>query len=202
MIKKYTDEEREFIQNNYKGISTRELTERFNLAFGEKITEAQMKGYKGRYKLWSGVCNRFQKGHVPNNKGKKMSREMYEKAHPTMFKKGNVPVNYRPVGSERVNVDGYIEIKVADPNKWLLKHRVVYEREIGEIPKDSAVFFLDGDKQNCELSNLKLVKRSELLIMNRYHLFQNNAELNDAASNLARMIHIANSKNKERKEKC
>ena len=30
------------------------------------------------------------------------------------FKKGNVPKCHRPVGSERVNVDGYVEVKVAD----------------------------------------------------------------------------------------
>ena len=35
----------------------------------------------------------------------------------TWFKKGHIPANYRPVGSERVNADGYIEVKVADPNK-------------------------------------------------------------------------------------
>ena len=29
-----------------------------------------------------------------------------------MFKKGNVPANHRPIGSERITVDGFVEIKV------------------------------------------------------------------------------------------
>ena len=46
------------------------------------------------------------------------------------LKKGNRPHNYRPVGSERITVDGFIEIKVADPNKWDLKSRVIYQEKI------------------------------------------------------------------------
>lgn len=200
--RKYTDEQRQFILDNYKGISTKELTDLFNKRFATDLKESTMKGYKGNHKLWSGYDCRFPKGHVPQNKGKKMPPEVYEKAKATMFKKGQAPVNYKPVGSERVSVDGYIEIKVEDPNKWRLKHQLVYERAYGPIPKDSVVFLLDRNKQNCELSNLKLIKRSELLIMNRYHLYQKQAELNDTASNLARMINVQNELIKERKEKC
>jgi hypothetical protein len=66
-------------------------------------------------------AHRFKPGTTPPNKGKKMSPELYAKCAPTMFKKGRPALNQRPVGSERVNVDGYIEMKIQDPNKWALK---------------------------------------------------------------------------------
>lgn len=60
------------------------------------------------------VASRFQPGNVPFNKGKKLSAELYAKAQPTMFRKGNVPWNHKEIGAERVTVDGYIEVKVAE----------------------------------------------------------------------------------------
>lgn len=194
----YTDEMRQFILDNYKGIYAKELAKRFNERFGTNVTADAMKSYRTRYGLNSGLTGFFSKGQIPHNKGKKMSPEVYEKAKATMFKKGNVPVNYRPVGSERITKDGYIEIKVKDPRTWKLKHRIIWEEANGPVPKGSAIIMLDGDKTNCELSNLKLVKRSELLIINRYSLFQDDAELNDTAANLAKMIDTVNEKKKKR----
>ncbi|MBJ6945602.1 HNH endonuclease signature motif containing protein, partial [Vibrio cholerae] len=70
-------------------------------------------------------------------------------------------------GSERVNVDGYVEIKVAEPKTWKLKQRVIYENEIGPIPDGYKVRFLDGDKTNFEPSNLVLVSSSENAFLNK-----------------------------------
>lgn len=108
-------------------------------------------------------AHRFQKGHTPQNKGKKMSPELYAKCAPTMFKKGNTPGNHRPVGSERVNKDGYIEVKVAEPNKWKCKHRIIWERVHGSIPKGFNIQFIDGNPQNCVIENLYIISRAEQL---------------------------------------
>ena len=94
----------------------------------------QRAGYEAS-KSPASIARRFQNGSVPLNKGKKVSPEIYAKMQPTMFKKGQTPVNHRDVGSERVNVDGYLEIKVAEPNRWRLKHRVIWEQVNGAIPK-------------------------------------------------------------------
>lgn len=105
------------------------------------------------------VAHQFRKGHVPPNKGKKVSPELYAKMQPTMFKKGRPSLNHREVGSERVNVDGYIEVKVAEPNKWRLKNRVVWEQANGPIPPGHNVQFRNGDKLDCRLENLYLIDR-------------------------------------------
>lgn len=185
---------RKFILENYTGISARELAERFNAEFGTDVTSGQIKSYKGNHRLNSGLTGNFPKGHIPHNKGKKMPFEVYEKVKTTMFKKGHMPTQHKPVGSERVNVDGYIEVKVEEPAKWRLKHNVVWEQHNGEIPKGAVVMFLDGNKLNIEIDNLKLIKRSELLIMNRYNLYGANADITEIGTNLAKLIDVTNKK--------
>lgn len=107
------------------------------------------------------VAARFTKGHHPSNKGKKMPPEVYSKVARTMFKKGQTPVNHRDVGSERVNVDGYIEIKVAEPNRWRLKHRVIWEQVNGEIPRGHNVQFKNHNPLDCRIENLYLISRED-----------------------------------------
>ena len=107
------------------------------------------------------IAARFQKGHVPFTKGKKMPPEVYAKISKTMFKKGHAPTNHRDVGSERINVDGYIEIKVAEPNKWRPKHRVIWEQVNGEIPKSHNVQFKNRNPLDCRIENLYLISKAD-----------------------------------------
>lgn len=61
-----------------------------------------------------------------------MPPEVYAKVHPTMFGPGNRPANWKPVGSERVNIYGYVEVKVKEPRTWRVKARVLWEQATGE----------------------------------------------------------------------
>ncbi len=124
----------------------------------------------------------MKNGNIPFNKGKKgyMSAEQYEKCKQTMFKKGNIPANHRPIGSERVGKDGYILIKIQDKNlqkNWMPKHRYLYEQKYGKIPEGYKLIFADGNKLNFDLDNLVLVSYSEELIMNRRGLISDNADI-------------------------
>lgn len=107
------------------------------------------------------IATRFSKGHIPPNKGKKVSPEAYEKMSVTMFKKGQVPINHREVGSERVNRDGYIEIKVAEPNKWRQKQRMVWESHNGKIPAGMNIQFKNHNTQDCRIENLYMISKAE-----------------------------------------
>lgn len=107
------------------------------------------------------IATRFHKGQIPPNKGKKVSPEIYEKMSPTMYKKGHISENKREVGAERVNVYGYIEIKVAEPNVWRLKHRIVWEQHNGVIPAGHNVQFKNHNTQDCRIENLYLISKAE-----------------------------------------
>ena len=107
------------------------------------------------------IATRFSKGHIPPNKGKKVSPEVYEKMSVTMFKKGHTPVNHREVGSERINVDGYIETTVAEPNVWRLKHRIIWEQHNGVIPAGYNVQFKNHNTQDCRIENLYIISKAE-----------------------------------------
>lgn len=177
MPHKYTREETEFIINNQKGIGNSELTQMFNTYFNLNLKVSQVMAFKKNHKLSSGLDGYFVKGYIPFNKGKKGIGGW----KPTQFKKGNRPHNHMPVGSKRVNSDDYIDIKIADPNKWRAKHILVWEEHNGPVPKGYAVIFGDGDNRNFEPDNLILVSRKQLLILNKNKLIQNDADLTRTA---------------------
>lgn len=197
---KYTDEMKQFILDNYKGRYNQELADLFNQKFNTNITSRTIKSYKANNKLNSGLTGKFRKGQTPHNKGKKMPKEVYEKVKHTMFAKGNVPPNHRPVGSERISKDGYIEVKVAEPNKWRLKQRVVYEEAKGEIPEGCPIIFLDGNKRNFDIDNLRCITRSELLYLNCNGL-NNSNEITETGILMARLDRAKNKKKQELKDK-
>lgn len=117
----------------------------------------------------NGVAHRFVKGQAPPNKGQKMSKIVYEKVKATMFKKGQRPVNWKPDGSERVDVDGYTLIKVN--GKFLLKHKYLWEQVNGPMPKGHAIVFKDGNRFNFNIENLECITRQELMLKNTIHKY-------------------------------
>jgi hypothetical protein len=115
-----------------------------------------------------GRKTRFRKGTVPPNKGKKqtefMSKEAIEKTKATRFRKGLVPHNHKPIGYERINRDGYIEVKVRDEKytrNFELKHRLIWEKHFGPIPESHNIQFKDGNKLNCKIENLYMISRAD-----------------------------------------
>lgn len=105
-------------------------------------------------------ATQYRKGCVPPNKGKKwseyMPKDKQERCRTTQFKKGHVPHNKKPVGYERKTVDGYWEVKVAEPNVFEAKHRIIWEKQYGPIPDGMNVSFRDGNKENFDIGNLML----------------------------------------------
>ena len=139
----------EFMLEYIPGHTEAEIRQAFDERFGIVLTEANIGNFKYKYKIKSGTHGgQFQKGQEAHNKGQKVSKEVYEKMAPTMFKAGNIPNNYRPIGSERIDCDGYVMVKVADPKSWRLKQRVLYEQYHGvKLEKSDVVLFLDGDNK-------------------------------------------------------
>lgn len=196
----WNEEEKEYLKQVTPGHHYSEIQELINKKFNLDLTWEQIKGAIGRYKLSTGLTGNFPKGHIPHNKGVK--GVIYEGSKKTWFKKGQAPVNWRPVGSERITVDGYTEIKVDEPNEWRLKQQFIWEQVNGEIPKGHVVIFGDGDKSNFDIDNLILVSRKKLLVMNKNKLIQEDAELTKTGTIIADvLIKIGEIKTNERKDK-
>lgn len=119
----WSTEEKEYLKQITPGHHYKEIQEIMNKKYNLDFTVGQIKGAVSRYKLNTGFTGQFDKNHIPFNKDKKGT--CAKGSEKSWFKKGDMPVNHRPVGSERVNVDGYCEIKVSEPRKWRLKHNVI-----------------------------------------------------------------------------
>lgn len=85
---------------------------------------------------------------------KKDNEWLLSKCSKTTFKKGHVPANKVELGHERKDKDGYWLVKVAEPNVFKHKHRVLWEKHYGPIPKGLVVSFIDGNPDNVCIGNL------------------------------------------------
>ena len=171
----YSEEEIEYLIKVSSGRPNKEITRMFNEKFKLNISKKAISGTRKRHGIKNGLDGSFKKGHVPHNKGKKGIS--YEGMKPTQFKKDNKPHNYKPVGSERITKDGYVEIKIADPKTWKGKHILIWEAANGTVPKGHVIIFGDGNNRNFDINNLLLVSRAQLLILNSKNLIKNDAYL-------------------------
>ena len=89
----------------------------------------------------------------------------------------------------QIDINGYILIKVKEPNAWRLKHRIMYEKYHNvKLTSDDAVIFADQNKLNLEKDNLILISKSQLLKMNNEKLIFNNKELTKTGANIAELM--------------
>lgn len=264
---RYTKEQIDFIKDNVKGISNEELTERFNKRFGTNLTPLQIKGYRNKHGVTSGLREKFTneqkiwiidhidcgnskviaqmfnetfgtnfnnrsilriiqesgyRSFTPHKFSKKQNEWFKQNAHDITYEqltekfnntfntdlnksqirhkivrlglqKGIVladeyPCKPHPLFAEVERTGGYTYIKIAEPDVWVLKHRYVYEKEIGEIPEGYIVMFLDGNKKNIVKENLCLAKIRPHAIASVQGLFCDDVEINKTALLIGEVI--------------
>ena len=133
---------------------------------------------------------RFKKGQAAWNKGIKNSTGTSE----TRWKKGNIPPTSRPVGYERINRDGHIEIKVEGHRQMVYKHRWVWGQHNGEIPKGMIVSFRNGIRTDCRIENLILLTRAELVRLNQSFIKYSTPETHESCILMAKLKDTINRK--------
>lgn len=149
------------LKENYPYKETSEVAKMLGLTTKQIICRARRLKLHKSPEVFKGIRENgmFLKGHVPFNKGKKqhefMSEEVIQKTIATRFKKGQIPVNVKNVGYERITRDGYVEIKTE--KGFVLKHRMLWEKYYGKIPKRHVIRFKNGNKQDVRIENLELV---------------------------------------------
>lgn len=180
---KFTPEQIAWLTANRYELNNIEVVKQFNQHFNlnlvtHQVTQACIRrGIKHK-------TNGFQKGQTTWNKGLKGVNGFSS----TKFKKGQVTVNIMPIGTERLTKEGYIDIKIADPNVWASKHRHIWEQAHGKLNSSQIIVFLSDDKEDFSLSNLALVNRSEMPALNRHEKFgQQMPEIREALINVVRL---------------
>jgi hypothetical protein len=186
----YTGEQIDFLKTNYRRLPLAKLPDAFNEHFGTHKTKVQIRAFLKNHGITSGRTGRFIKGQKSWNKGVKG----YMGPNATSFKKGNRPKNWKPLGTERISKDGYIEIKVAErnpytgfPTRYRLKHQVVWESVNGPIPAGKIVIFRDGDRTNCAIGNLVCISRAVGVRLNQFGYTGLQADLKPSMLALARL---------------
>jgi hypothetical protein len=172
-IRLWSDNERKILLEMFCDNYTTTICKMLNRSYGSVSSQSRLMGLKksdsfmkmelqkqaDRLKI-VGVANQYKKGRDPENKGKPMSKELYDKCKPTMFKKGNNPHNTKYDGHERISKDGYVEVRIRK-GKYDLKHRLVWKELNGDIPKGFIVVFKDKNKTNIVIENLELISFEE-----------------------------------------
>jgi hypothetical protein len=193
----WTDAEIAKVVELYPGTATNEIAREmgcgisriYNLAFrlGLKKSAAYLSSPEAsrfRRGYHSGREYRFPKGHVPNNKGLRRPGWGPGRMKETQFKRGErkgvAAVNWQPLGTISKDSEGFLRIKVRDARPgehtgfgnvkvWPLLNRYTWEQSNGPIPPGHAICFKDGNRDNCEIANLELVSRRELMLRNTVH---------------------------------
>lgn len=199
----WTPERAEWFRSFVPGHTESEISAEHERVFGTPLTEGQIGNAKTKLCVKSGTHGgRFEKGMEPFNKGKSwdefMSPEGQEASRRTCFKKGEVRgaalAREQPVGSERVNGEGYVEVKVADglqsrPNSnFRMKHHIAWERANGRtVPPHTMIVFADRDKRNFSPGNLVAVPRSLWSVISRQRWAYHDRESLEACVALAKL---------------
>lgn len=132
----------------------------------------------GRTNGRQGMGTRFLRGMTPWNKGAHYMPGGNIRAG--WFKPGHRNAGHptkaeRPLGAERINVDGYRERKVTHSGRgserWRAVHVLMWESANGTVPRGHAVIFKNGDKTDIRLENLECLSRADLMRRNTYHRY-------------------------------
>lgn len=167
----FNQEQISFIVDNVDGTRNKELAQLINDKYGLSITPTQICQWKQTHGIKS------KTSLYGWRKGKKGG---------TDFKMPSEPSHSKPVGSERVTKRGITQIKIAR-GKWIDKHKYVWEQANGPVPEKHIIIFMNDDKTDFRLENLRCISRRELSYMNKqkYEIFDK--ESKEAAILLSRI---------------
>lgn len=97
------------------------------------------------------------------------------------------------IGAERMTKDGII-VKVAQPNVWRRKSRVMYEKYHNcKLTDNDYILFLNGDRNDFSKENLFKSTNQEKCYLHNWGTFSTNPELTKTGILSARLMIKANS---------
>ena len=199
----YSADELAWLEKNHLMVIS-DYAAAFNAKFGRDVAAKNLHALRKRKGWRTGRTGCFEKGETPHNKGKPCppgKGGRHPNARRTQFKKGHgrtgVAVDlYKPIGTERISKDGYIERKVNDgfplQARWRMVQRIRWEEANGPVPARHILKCLDGNRQNTDPSNWEAIPRGTLPFLNGHRGFDYESaapELKPAILTLAKVKH-------------
>ncbi|MFP5516331.1 MAG: HNH endonuclease signature motif containing protein [Alphaproteobacteria bacterium] len=184
----YSAEEMAWLEAN-RTLPISEYQAGFNSAFGREVPAANLHALRKRKGWKTGRTGHFAKGLEPHNKGKACAEGVggrHPNARKTQFRKGQARSGvaakvYKPIGTERMSKDGYLERKIHDgmplQSRWRAVHLIEWEAVNGPIPEGHCLKSLDGNRLNTDPANWELIPRKLLpRLSGRYGMQYDDAE--------------------------
>jgi hypothetical protein len=191
---RYSAEETAWLEAN-RTLPIGEYARRFNETFGRDVAAQNLHALRKRKGWKTGRTGCFEKGQVSHNKGKKCEPDRggnHPNARKTQFRKGErrgVAVKlWKPVGTERIAKDGYLERKVNNDlplqRRWRAVHLVEWEAVNGPVPEGHCLKCLDGNKLNTSPDNWACIPRALLPRLNGGNRYRDVLAFDDAPAEL------------------
>lgn len=199
----YSKAELAWIGRN-RSLPRKEAHARFCDAFGRgDVSLDNFKALCTRRGWTTGRDGRIEEGAEPWNKGRKCppgEGGNHPNARRTQFKpgvrQGVATKLYKPIGTERLSKEGYLERKIHDgmplQSRWRGVHLIRWEEINGRLPEGHILKCLDGNRRNTDPANWIALPRGVLPFLNghRGHNYQEMPdELKPAVLALARLKH-------------
>lgn len=170
---RYSAEEMAWLEEN-RALPISEYQAGFNAAFGRDVAAANLHALRKRKGWKTGRTGHFAQGAEPHNKGKPCPEGVggrHPNARKTQFRKGHgrsgvAATVYKPIGTERLSRDGYLERKIHDgmplQSRWRAVHLIEWEAANGPVPEGYCLKCLDGNRLNTDPSNWEAIPRAVL----------------------------------------
>lgn len=168
----YSTEELAWIEAR-KLLPRRQLHTDFCLRWGrDDVSHDALNSLCKRNGWLTGRTGCFEPGLVPHNKGRKgqcapgSEKGWFSKGR----RNGKARQLYKPIGTERLSKDGYLERKIHDgmplQSRWRAVHLIRWEDANGPLPDGHCLKCLDGDKTNTDPDNWACIPRALLPKLN------------------------------------
>lgn len=163
----YTEEEFQWLTENYPLLGVNETLEQFNKKFENKRTRSAIRNFGHNY------CDNVKDDVATKNKVKYSTR-------------------IKTTGTLRLEVGRWVMKK--EDGTWDQASRVIYENNFGPIPKNYSVIFLDNDVNNLDPENLLAVPHKYLGLLNLYNLKSVSKEITLAGVEWCKLYEILKEK--------
>lgn len=94
----------------------------------------------------------------------------------------------KPIGTEYTKPDGMVMVKVSR-NKWVYKQRLIYENFYNvHLKDDEYVIFLDNNRNNFDINNLKVVSRHVASYLANQHFKSTDKDITSLGISVAELM--------------